>query len=137
LEGLSEGSSDGMLVGALGELVGMGEIVGREEIEGCDVGAEDGAGEIVGLALGDAVGLGVTKRSHSVVDVSTQVGVNVWNCAVVSNTERNGQRLPLLFLAKLSSLLKVLPKTTTSDAPTKLSMKHVLRIFTGPSDSTM
>jgi len=77
LEGLSEGSSVGMPVGVVGELVGMGEIVGRGEIEGSDVGAEDGAGEIVGLALGDAVGLGVTKRSHSVVDVSTQVGVNV------------------------------------------------------------
>lgn len=111
--------------------MGWGEIVGIPE------GVLDGAGEVVGLELGVVVGFGVAKRSQALDVASIQVGLNESNCSIVSNIEENGQRTPLLLLTKFSSFSKVFPKTTTSDDPTKLSLKHVFRMFTGPSDSTI
>jgi len=91
--GLPEGATEGCSVG-------MGEIVGRGEIVGVAVGVEEGAGEAVGPELGDAVGLDVTKRWQAVDVASIQVGLNESNCSIVSNTEENGQRTPLLLLTK-------------------------------------
>ena len=125
------GAPVGVPVGAFVSPVGMGVTVGFI------VGAKEGSGDIVGLELGIPVGLGVEKRSQPAFVASTQVGVKALNCTVVSNTEKNGQRFPLLFFAKFKSLLNVLPKTATSADPTKLFRKHDFFMFTGPSDSTM
>ena len=113
------------------------------------VGVEDGAGDIVGLLLGVIVGLvddngvgllvglDVTYRLQTVAVGSTQVGVKESNCWTVSNTEENGHNTPLLLLTKFISFRNVFPKTTISDDPTKLSLKHVFSTSTGPSDSTI
>ena len=66
MDGQKKSSSTGGCVGdfpvaaTVGFPVGLGEIVGRGDIVGFPVGLAEGAGEAVGLALGEPVGLGVT-----------------------------------------------------------------------------
>ena len=145
--GSSDGDSDGdrvvpSLVGTPegdteGTSVGTGVIVGESEMVGVELGASEGRGDSVGPPEGESVGLDVTYRLQAIDADEMHLGVKASNCSTVSKTAAKGHRAPLLLRTKLRSWWKVLPKTTTSEEPTKLSRKQDFLTTTGPRDSMM
>ena len=120
--------SDGDWVGPNdGTSVGWAVIVGEEVL-----GATETDGDSEGKSVGDAV----AKRWQAVSVASIHSGVKASNCWTVWKIAENSQRVPLLLVTKLSADRSPLPNTTTSEAPTALSWKHVFVIATCPNDST-
>ncbi len=91
----------------------------------------------VGASDGTVVGIDVPPAKQELALGSTQTGEKLSYSSRVSNTDANSHRLPVLFCSKLSILVKPLPNTTTLETPTRLLLKHVLSILTGPKDSTI
>lgn len=120
--------------------VGAGLLVG-DEVVGTPVGFCDGLLEGgsdasgVGAALGVVVGEEVPLAVQLLLPAFTHSGVNESNCCNVSNTEANPHKSPVLFVSKLSTLLKEFPKTPTLETPTSLLRKQVFAIVNGPKVS--
>jgi hypothetical protein len=124
-------SSFGVAVGSSGVTVGVavGAVVGL--LVGLVVGLSVGLKVRVGIEDGEGVSF-ATQLGES---ASTHKGANCSSCRKVSYTAANSHTLPVLLLILMEDGVKELPKTATLETPTKLWLKQVLSIISGPKVS--